>query len=456
MAFQIPTLEQTTDFAVSLWRAAFPTTNVSRSSANWKILRTFAGAVSDIHAHVFAVQNDLLPDTATADALVRWGNIKGIPIKGATPARKSQALRVFGDVGITVSSGLNLVHSSTLRFQIQNPATVGSGGYTDCDVVAIDLGSATRLNAGETLRFLSTPIGLSETAELQIAIDEDGDDQESDGAYRARQLSRWAEPALGGAPNDYVQWSLAEDGIATAFVYPQRNGLGSVDVVAFHAGSGPSRSLLPGEVTYMQAVLDGLKPVGADVRVLSTAPVQVSAHLAIRGTGEARYLFDWDDTVPAVVSSWTVGTRTLVFSGSVPAALTPGDRIIFGGATATGEQSVIEAIASPTSVVLRTAPSFTPVALDPVYAGGPLVDPVRNAILDHFASLGPANPDEIRYGIWESNIRPGALLRLASTAAGVLDADVIAPVYTIEPIDDPELTSVAYLVPGQILVRGAH
>lgn len=460
MAFTIPTLEETHEFLLALGRTLFPEMDFSRESLQWKWLRVIAGGVSDNHAHVVATQNDLLPDTAADDMLVRWGTMLGVIKKGATPGRKDNALRVFGTVGAAVPALQELVHTSGLRFQIQNAEVIASTGYVDCDVVGIDTGTQTRLSAGEVLRFASTPVDLEEAAELQIAIDEDGDDVEQDGAYRARILSRLSDPPLGGAPNDYVQWALEQVGVAGAFVYPQRNGLGTVDVAAFHLGTGSARSLLAGERTSLQALLDERRPVGAVVRVLETTPQTVNVEVAVIGNGEARYLFDWDDATPLTITSWNAGTRTLKFTTPRPLSMTANDRIVIASASvAAGIQFTIESLSTSASdeVVLKPSATLTdypPVGGELVYSGGPLVEPVRDAILAHINALGPSNPDGIRYGAWEGNVRPGAILRVSTAVTGVLDAVAVAPASTVEATDpDREASVVTYLVPGKVLVR---
>jgi hypothetical protein len=66
------------------------------------------------------------------------------------------------------------------------------------DIVAIDTGSKTRLEAGEVLEYLAPPLNIETQVVLQLALDEDGADAESDGAARNRLLAALSQPTAGG------------------------------------------------------------------------------------------------------------------------------------------------------------------------------------------------------------------------------------------------------------------
>ena len=77
MAFEQQTLDDSHDFAIALYRALLPELDVSEFSHNWKWTRTQAGGVFGNLAHINAVKNDVMPDTATGDMADRWGGIRG-------------------------------------------------------------------------------------------------------------------------------------------------------------------------------------------------------------------------------------------------------------------------------------------------------------------------------------------------------------------------------------------
>ena len=464
MAFVIPTLDEENAFLSDLMSHLFGADDpdVSEGSPNWLLLRTIAAGVTGNHAHLFAVFNDLLPDTSLEAELARWGNIVGVVKKGATPARKSKALRVFGANGTNIGAGLVLSHNSGLSFETSSVGVIAAPpGYVDVDVTAIDVGSKTRLNAGEQLTFSAPPAGAAAIAVLQLALDEDGTDVEKDGDYRARILSRFSSPPAGGRADDYVQWALETVGIASAYCYPLRAGVGCVDLAALHTGSGSDRLLLAGEVTALQAAIDALRPVSMKTfRVLTvTASALQNIEITIVDDGALENAFDWDDTAPPTVLAWNAGTRTLQFSGGArPASLRAGHRLINGNG-ATGKERVVESLSGADSVVLEVDTAGDGfVATDTVYSGGPLVQQVRAAVQALADMLGPANPDAKRYGPWEGNLRPGAISRMASSVKGVLDVTVVARGATVVANDPayPDDGTVELLVLGRILARKQH
>lgn len=460
MSFVVSTLEEFHTFLVGLTKALLPLIDVSPKSYPALLTKTAAACATDNHAHIEAVKLDLLPDTAGDDGMLdRWGGIVGRVRKGATPARRANALRLVNNdsVGHGVTAGDALVHTSGLRFAINETATVPAQSTLDVDVVAVDTGSATRLPAGELLRFVVPPTGIEEEAELQLALSEDGDDREGAGAYRARILARFATPPLGGAQNDYVTWSLELAGIASAYCYPNRAGLGTVDVAALHAGTGTARLLDAGERATLAAYLETKRPVHAGVRVLEVVSQAVNVEVVVQDDGRESAAWDWIDEVPLTVSAWNGGTRTLTFTTDRPDSMQAGHRVVLAPVSGLGDGAplVIESLSGSNAVVLEVAPGVAPVSTDVVYAGGGLTDPVRSALADHLASLGTANPDATTYGTWEGNLRLSAISRVVSDVEGVRDLGIIAPVANVAGIDlpFPYDYAIALLVPLRLLVR---
>ena len=456
MGYEIPTLDELHDFVTAHLKALFPDLDVSRTSfpALWG--RTVAAAVTDNHAHILGARADLLPQSAEGPALDAWGTVAGVPRKSATVSYKAGALRVVnGDAATsrTVTAGDELVHSSGLRFAVNETVSVSASSSADVDVISIDTGSATRLAAGEILTFVSPLVGIEEDAELQLAIDNGGEDSEADGALRARILARFATPPLGGAANDYVAWATAVSGIAAAYCYPMRQGLGTVDVAALHSGSGAARLLGAGERAALLAAIEEKRPVGVTVRVLEVVAQPVDVEILIQDTGEVAYSWDWVDSTPLEIDSWTSATRTILFTTALPATMAAGHRIVLATAGGDGAQYVIEALSGPDTIVLEQAPAVTPDGL--VYSGGNIVDAVRQAVQQHIDSLGTANLDVGSYGPWDGTLRVATLYRAIAGVAGVRDATVVAPASNVAALDPPYPgdDAINLITAGRILVR---
>ncbi len=458
MAIKIRTLDQLHDLVIGVARALLPTRDWSRWKPGWKFMRAVSVAATDLHAHIKAALQDLRPDTAKGTGADAWGNILGVIRQGATPARKSNALQVQGTLGSTVTVGDELVHQpSGLRFQVNENETIPAALFVNVDIVALDKGAQTRLSAGEVLTFVAPPAGIQESAVLVLDIDEDGVDGELDGPYVARYLEEFKSPRMGGAQSDYVAWPKEITGIAAAYAYPNRNGLGSVDVAALHTGRGSARLLTGGEITTVYNYIAERQPAPATLRVLEVDTTDVDVEVTIVPNGEAQYVFDWDDSTPLEVLAWTGASRTLQFTTDRPASMIAGGRLTIKPAAGggTGEQLKIESLSGTDAVVLEEAPALAPAATDIVYAGGPLVDTVRDAILAHIDSLGTSNPDASTYGTWEANLRPENLSAIAQGTKGVRRSTVVAPGATVEPADNPypDDETVFILAPRRILVR---
>lgn len=462
MAYTVPSLDDMHAFLIGLFAYLCPEKDVSQGSFNWLWLRTLAAGVTANDAHISADDTDLFPSTASGAMQDRWANLIGRPRKGATASRGTKVARVFGTPTTPVDALEQLVNQAGFTYQFPTGDIIGPNGYVDMDLESIDTGSATAMSADQTLTFVSTPAGLVETVELQADL-EAGEDQESQGALSLRIIDRFQNPPLGGAQNDYPTWALQVTDIAAAFCYPLRAGWGTVDVVALHAGSGTDRILTGPEVADVQAYIDTKRPVSVlDTRVLTVTGVLVNVDYELVTDGALEHAFDWDDTTPGTVLAWTAATRTLQFTGGArPATLQAGDRIsikpLAGGGS--GIQRVVESLSGADACVLEVlAGSDDPAAGDTIYAGGPLVEPVRQAIITLFNGLGPANPDDHRYGAWEGNLRPSAIGRVATAVAGVLDGTVVDPAATVAANDPafPNDATIELLVPGRILVRAAH
>lgn len=470
MAFESLTLEDQHAFLLASYKRTFPDADVGQLSHDWLWLLTFAAGVTDNHAHIESTKNDLLPDTAPDDGMLdRWGRILNVPRGPATPARKASSLRIVATSGAVpdgTTLGLLEHEESGQLYRIVDFAgdPVGlPGGFADVGIEAVGTGRATRRTKGESLRFVVTPApNIEDVAELQLDVDDDGEDREDPGAYRLRILSRISSPPLGGAQEDYVQWALEEPEIAAAFAYPLRRGAGSVDVTALHKGSGAARILTEGERGDLEAKMNAKRPVSVRAfRVLKVVAEPANVEVTIQTNGEPAYAFDWDDSTPPNVNAYNAGTRTVTLDEAArPPSMDAGDRVIVSDG-ATGRERVIETLGPGANEFVFEADSNAdePTGASVLYSGGPVVQPVRRAILALIDSLGTANPDAKRYGAWEGNLRPSALSRVATAITGVLDGAVVTPAATVEASDPTAIPTaddtVGLITPGRIIVRRA-
>lgn len=470
MAFTIPSLGDIIDALVRDFANRFPTANLAKRSDNWLRVAHQAMVAALLHRQIRVIDRDLWPDTASGDELERHAGIRGITKRSATPAKKSNALRLTGTLAAAFTTGDQLTHSSGLKFQVNETGTIPGALFVDVDVIAVDTGSQTKLASGETLTFVSPPAGINSKAVLQLALDEDGADKETDGELQTRVLDKIAEPGMGGNAEDFREWAKELSGIFEAYVYPLRQGLGSVHVAALKTGTGAARILSGSELTALQAKLDDERPIAyEDCKALTVAAEPQAIEVAVLELDG--FEWDWNDLTPLAVSSWTGGTRTLKFTVPRPSDIDIGDRIVFKRTTGTlnsGKAHIVESFGAADEVILRDDPELSttpPVAGNPVYAGGPLTEPVRTAIQAHVDTLGPARVDTLVAGkdysapntsYWEGSLRPSRILGAAQSVEGTVDTDVLAPASVYNPTNGAPALSVGLATASQIIVRAKH
>ncbi len=451
MAFTVPSLEEMHALLVRDHKGRFPDDDVSPSSDNYKRLRVLALAATALNQAALEILEELMPD---GRGFTRWGeNVLELPKKAAVAARGTDALRVTGTAGSSVAVGDELVHEDGTRFQVNENATIAVGQTSvDVDVLALDAGAVGNKKAGDVLTFVSPPAGINTEAELQSDLT-DGADAESDGAYQDRVLDRLAAPGMGGNAEDYRQWALEVEGVASAYVYSGRAGLGSVDIAVLKSGTGAARVPSASERDAVQALLDERRPVSVrDCRVLEVLAESQDVEVLVTPLDGAEWAFDWDDSTPLVVSSWDANTRQLTFTTDRPDDLDAGDRLIIATAGASGEEVVVESLVNQNAVKLEEAPATTPQNGDTVYSGGPVVEPARQAILDLIDSLGPARGTEAALS-WKGTLTTADIFRAVQTSDGILDSEISTPAANVTPTNSPPSDQVGVVVPGRIIVR---
>lgn len=501
MSYPTPSFDRARDWLRAFFQFLLPDRNVSPLSLYGRIVTWFAGAVTDLHAHVDTSERDAMPDTAEGDAADRHARLWGLERKGPTAARRPSALRVTGTIGTAIVIGEQLTDLSTgLVYETASGGVVGAGGYVDLDLASVDKGSKARIPRLTVLEFVNPPAGINTQAEVQLDVNLDGQDQELTGALRLRYLAVIKERPAGGSPSDFESWALEVDGIAEAYACPNRAGRGSVDVAALHANraglTAPERAEL---LEHLRELAPGhLAAEGADLRVLETFPQSTNVEILISTDGSAAAAFDWNDAIPPTVAAWDAATRTISLDDERPASMAVGHRLIVKDAAGdmSGAEVVIEALptGSPNDVVVASLPlgvdgaPLTVFAGDEIHSGGPLVALIRDAVIAHMNGdilyqykgrllpasvavavagssarlevfalpIGVANPAAV-YGAWSGALRRGMLGAIAMATRGVDNVDVAFPVADFEATDPafPDDDTIGVIVPGRVIVRSA-
>lgn len=103
---------------------------------------------------------------------------------------------------------------------------------------------------------MAAPAGVATECRLTV---QGGTDRESDASLLARLLEIIRRPPAGGNRYDYKNWALSVDGVTSAYVYPLRRGLDTVDIAITSADGVSSEET----VRRVQAYIDEMRPVTA-------------------------------------------------------------------------------------------------------------------------------------------------------------------------------------------------
>lgn len=287
-------------------------------------------------------------DLAEAEILERWAGNWAIT---RIPAAAAGGDVIFaGTDASVIPADTVLVRADGVEYTTDAEATIASGTATVA-VSATVPGAAGNADAAEPVDLVSPIAGVTSRAAVDTGLT-GGADAESDDSLRARFIARLQTPPHGGAAADYLKWTLETDGVTAArrgpnpgdelvWAYPQELGLGTVSV-RFMADDGAGYMRLPTapEIAAVQAYIDTVRPVTAEVTVV--APVSAPLDLTIALTPDTA-------TVRAAVEA---EINDLLLREAVPGGTILISHLREAVSIATGETD--NAIASPTADVTHS------------------------------------------------------------------------------------------------------
>lgn len=239
-----------------------------------------AAALEGLYQHQQWIVRQILPDTADADYLERWASLYGINRKPAVAA--SGTIMFTASVVSQIPVGTEAKTPDGVAFVTTASGQVLAGGSLTLAARAVVPGITGNIAANTALTLTAAPAGVNSACIVAAAL-MGGMDLEEPAALLARLLARLRNPPHGGNASDYMAWALAVPGVAEAYVYSLRRGLGTVDVVIEGANGGlPSAQL----INDTQTAINAVKPVTADCLVLAAVhvPVAITAALTLSGT----------------------------------------------------------------------------------------------------------------------------------------------------------------------------
>lgn len=461
MSRSIPTEQEVFDLAIAYFQTAHRDPVTGRApplgprSFSGQQARALAQLIGEVLAYGKSIDDDAVPNVYyDASGVLRtrnsslvlddWADVFGLPSsvagkfgrRGATSAKNGGASGT-GTVGTIVPTGSQLTDpSGTVTLQLRVGITIPIGGVQPVVLDAVTQGSVGRLPVGTILRWSSPPPGLVTTTTLTSALT-GGGDIESDIELALRIVARLRNRPRGGSAYDFREWAeFAEDstglliGVKRAYVYPVRDGAGSVTVVPLFGGSGQARD--PGAVAVgkIQTWLNGLKIATDTVYVVRPRFVSGEAlTIELHVDPMPGYAMDWQDTMtltgvggtgtslvvdlspppPSLLNAITNGTKPRI-AMNFPGAALP----FVARCTA---YALDTPMAGKTTLTLDTAlPAM--VASIRVHPAGGMTLPVAAAVADYVDNLGPsrssglADPNDP----WEDNVTVAKLAAVTLAA----------------------------------------
>lgn len=236
-----------------------------------------AGLTHGNHGHLKWLSRQVLADLCEDEFLLRQASIFGLAPIPAVAA--TGLLTITGVNAMVCPAGTLWTRSDGAQFTQQADATI-VGGQAIPTIVAVLAGVAGNCIDGTPLTIASPVAGINAQATVSGGglTDPEGADIEDTEALRARLLFRLGTPPKGGGPGDYEAWALQVSGVTRAFEYPLLYGPGTVGLTFVRDGDV---SIIPtdNEVAIVQAWVDGLRPVTADLTVF--APVADTQNFTI-------------------------------------------------------------------------------------------------------------------------------------------------------------------------------
>lgn len=281
MPFITPTLSEIRDELLRDLQNLQPDADVAVDSDNYVRATAVASAIEGLYQHQQWIVRQVFPDTADVEQLDRHAQLHGLTRK---PASAATGTIVFsGTPGSAIAAGVEAKTVNGLAFVTTASGTVGGGGTVSLAAQAVAAGAAGNVAAATALTLTSPPAGVASAA--SVGSMSGGADAESDAGLLARLLDLLRNPPAGGNAYDYRRWALEVAGVESAFVYPLRRGIGTVDVVVVAAGNAlPSMQLLED----VQGYIDVRRPVACK-DVLALAPTLLAVPVTMQITLASGY-----------------------------------------------------------------------------------------------------------------------------------------------------------------------
>ncbi len=277
MAFSIPTFNKLYNLIVQEIRNQTGLTISDDSDAGIRAAGT-ASVIEGLYHHQSFIQRQIFVATADEPFLYVHAEEIGLARLGGTKA--SGNVTAISNVDLTLLAGSQLTDGKGYFWSVISDTPLVANVSTVVSVVADQSGSSWNTTES-TLMWVSPAAGLSSSAQV-ISIG-GGSDEESLGDWRSRLLERKKLGEFKDRRNDLIFMMRSVANVEHVYIYPQRRGLGSLDVAITAVGNPPT---LPSAelIAAAQTVIDSYLGILADCTVFSPTEQLVNVTAVLTGS----------------------------------------------------------------------------------------------------------------------------------------------------------------------------
>lgn len=263
--YPIPSQEQIRDAILADWRNQDNLANVTVDSDNFIRASGIGSAILGLYQFATWGVNQYFPDTAEIESLVRFASARGLTQKPAIGA--TGAISFTGTIAAVIPLATLIQTADGKQYKTTLLSAIGGAGTASVAATAVNAGPIGNQPNNTPGVLQTAPPGVD--APVLLTQMSGGIDTEAAAALLARVLDRLRQPPAGGNKFDYPRWALEVAGVTSAYCYPLRRGIGTVDVAILSNGAPPSGALLAAVASY----IGDRKPPETDCMILAPQPI---------------------------------------------------------------------------------------------------------------------------------------------------------------------------------------
>lgn len=197
---------------------------------------------------------------------------------------RKQAVKAKGEVTVTGGAGIRIPAGALVsvkngaQFTTDADLTLDSEGKGTVKITCTDVGVKGNVGA-HTINNL--PISMRGVTDVDNdKATQDGADEETDEELLKRYRVIVRTPATSGNKYHYFNWAMSVPGVGGCRVLPLWNGAGTVKIIIVNAAMQTAGSDL---VKAVKDYIESVRPIGAEVTVVSPAPKMIHVTADVRG-----------------------------------------------------------------------------------------------------------------------------------------------------------------------------